>query len=375
VKVQKQKKLTEQSLVIDIGTASGSAGITRTGKHYTPELSHLVHVPIGSGSETAREALLSHLDEACKTLLEQFAKETVKRVHVVVSAPWHEARIKTITSHTDKAVVISEKTVLKAIQQYKDEKPALTGNKDAEAVAMQVKVHGYSTYLKKPVSGKDLEVNFFESEVVSDVETTITKHVQKVFPHAVISFHTFPLVSSVALRSLSEETSFTIVDVAGEVTEVSIVYEDGLRHLASFPTGYNTIARTMVETKSTLADIHSRLSLYARNELSDTEQDQFEKKFISAFAEWIKEFDATMKSACEAVPIPQKLFLISDKESLGWLKKGIESSNNFSVTVTPVGAPMIQNHLELGEGATYDVFLSLSTLFFHTYKQALIGEV
>jgi len=364
----------EKTLLIDIGTATVSGAVMTEGKGGAPRLHSVMRTPLVSGSETARAALSGRLEPALAELLGKFSKETPKRVRVVLASPWYEAAIRTITSRSEKEVSISDRSVLKAVEQYKNEKPPRSGNVDIEALAVQVQVNGYHSHLVKSVTGKDIAINFYESETDSETEKHLRRAIEKIFPHAHISYHTFPLVASVALRSLLNETSFAFVDVAGEMTEIAIIYEDGIHHLSSIPIGYYTIARAFGSKKSAVADSLSKLALYGREELSSVETGKAAEGFEKAFVPWREAFEKALRAASETVPIPQKLFLVTDREQMLWLKKGIVAKNPFSLSVVEVNAPLIQNAVELGEAASYDPFLALSALFFHTYHRALIGE-
>lgn len=365
---------TNQSLIIDVGTAFLSSGLLGKSKTGTPRLENLERSALGNGSDTSRDALIGTVEEALKGILVKYQTKKISHVHVVLAAPWYEAHIKTINSHADKAVSISERTVGRAVEQYKQEAPPKPGNIDVEAVAVEVRVNGYPTEVHEPVQGQDLRINFYESETSEAIAKKITDRIHAVFPHVAISFHTFPLVSLVALRSLTSESSFAIADVAGEMTEVSVVHEDCLVHLGSFPIGYYTIARAVGEGKDNIADALSRLEVFGRNELSNQETGVMGEQFTKAFTAWREAFQKTVREASEVAPIPQRLFLITDREHTLWIRRGVEAENTFSMGVETVSAPYVQNHLELGEGATYDIFLSLSALFFHTYHSALIGE-
>ena len=369
-----KKHATKKTLIVDIGTAVVSAGLVTESKHNAPLVFKVERVPVGMGAELSADALLTHTGSALKTLFEKFAKEGPKEIRIILGAPWHESRIRTVASGAEKATAISEKTILKAVTDYKNEKPPATGQTDVEAVAVAVAVNGYGTRLAKPVMGKRLKVNVYESEVDLSLEKHIRESVQKFFPHAALSYNTFPLVATVALRGISSETSFIIVDCAGEMTEVAILHEDSVQHLSSFPLGYYSIARALPPKGTPVGDSLSRLALYVREELSAPEQAKVDEQFVKAFEAWKEAFEEVLHKASETTPIPQTVFLISDKEQLAWIKKGFEASNTFALTIRPVTAPMVQNIVEIGEQATYDIFLSLGALFFHIASRELIGE-
>lgn len=369
------KKHKDTMLIIDIGTATVSAALVVLSPRAAPRLEMMARLPLISGSETARAALGSRLEPAVTELLGKFVKTSPRHVRVVLAAPWFAGAIRTITSSFEKDAPISERVVQRLLERYRNEKPARSGNVDIEALAVQVKVNGYPTELAHAVSGRELAVNFYESETDAATERSIRRAAERAFPHASISYHTFPLVATVALRTLLNETSFALVDIAGEVTEIAVVHGDGIQHLSSFPVGYFTLARSFGGKKDAVGDALSRLALFGRGELSEAEAPRAEKAFEKAFAAWLEPFEVALKGASDTVPIPQKLFLISDREHVPWLKKGLSAHNTFAVSLEEIGAPMVQNMVALGDNTgPYDVFLSLEALFFHTYKAALIGE-
>lgn len=368
-----EKVRKDSTLIIDIGTAVIAGGLySRTPRHGA-RISSVKQLSIGSGTFSDRESLVTGLDVSLKTLVEMFAKERVSRVRVVLAAPWHTAQARTVTSVHEETVPVSEKSIIDIVHKHRDEQPPATGAVDIEAVATQVRVNGYHTRLTRPVAGKEVEVNLYESEVDPEIEKRVQSAVWKVFPNAEVSFTTFPLAAVVALRNLSREDSFTIVDCSGEMTEVAVVHEGGIGALVSFPIGYYGVART-VAGDGAPADALSRLSLFARGELSEAEQARVEAAFTSALEPWVKKLEESMRTAANAVPIPRTLYLLSSKESLPWLAKGLVEKSLLGVSVTPVSVPMIQNALEIGEGDTYDVFLSLDALFFHIHHPELFGE-
>lgn len=373
---KKTKKIkTEGMLIIDIGTASVGAAFVKEGPHDAPLLEHVVRTPIGTGSNSSRDALLTHTEEALKELLAQYSSHVPKDIHVVVSTPWHEAHIRTITSSSEKPTHISKRTALSAVQKYQNEKPPVEGNVDVEAVAIQVQVNGYSTSLRRTVSGKEISINLYESEMSASIHKKFLSIVETIFPNSAIAFNTFPLVAATSLRTVTEQTGFIIADVTGEATEVAIVYNDGVRHIGSFPVGYYSIARSVsIPESEGVADAMSRLALLARGELAAEEEQRINKAFNESFLAWSNGLKEIISVASEKIPIPRLLYLLSDKEPLTWIRKGAEEQNPYHLHVIPFGAPEIQNFLEVGENAHYDVFLSLSALFFHIANQELIGE-
>lgn len=364
-------KNQKETLLIDIGSAAVSGALLDTHKNGLPQIGAVSRVPIGSGTKATREALEPKMFEALKKLLEQY-KTHKGVVRVVLGSPWHNARIRVVSSHSKKAKVVTEKTIEKTVEKYQDEKPPASGNVDLEAVAVQVMVNGYNTAVKHPVRGTSLKINLYESEISSGLYKKITDTFGSVLPHNRISFSTFPMVALASLRQITDEESFVFVDVSGELTDVGVVYEDGLHYLASFPTGYLSIARDV--GGDSVGDASSRLSLMIRNELSVDEEAIINQQFQKSFATWITSFEEVVKNASEKIPVPHSVFVMSGKEPLRWIKKGFDEQNTLNMKARPVEASSVQRHVALGEGGSFDVFLALSALFFHTGEDDVIGE-
>lgn len=369
-----KKQKTLSTLIIDIGTASVGAALVSEGSTSIPLLAQVRRIPIGTGSESSRQALLQTAESALKTLLDAYAATPVRNVKAVVAAPWHEARIRTLVSKTERLAPVTKKTLTRAVTRYQDEKPPKSGNVDVEAVALHVQVNGYGTGLARQVMGTRLDINLYESEMSGDIQKRFWSRIESAFPNADISFHTFPLVALIALRSLLAETSFMAIDIAGEMTELSVMHNDTLRHLASFPIGYHTLARELSDDPQAIGDAMSRLTLWARDELDGAPAATLGEAFSRAFSKWQTAFDEVLRAASEHSPIPYPLYMISEKAPLSWFRKGLFEHNTFGVNPVPVDSALLQMHLQIAEGGLYDVFLGLAALFFHTQKTELVGE-
>lgn len=359
-------------LVIDVGSASvGAAVASVSHKHKTLLLEKVTRVPIGAGSKETRDQLQKQTTAALTEILKQYT-ENYSEVHVVLAAPWHDARIRTIHSKTEKPAPVSEKSVERMVEQYKNEAPPASGNVDVEAVAVQVQVNSYTTSLAQPVTGTHTRVNLYESEMSAALQKEFADTVGTHTHDAPIAFHTFPLVSGAALRAAMLETSFVFIDIGGEVTELGVMHSDGIHFLGSIPIGYWTLVRTMGAEK--VGDTRSRLTLLTKDELSPQETSAVAETFKQAFTPWITEFEDMLKEASALVPVPRSVFIMSDTEPAGWFKKGLADYGTMSLAPTLVTNATVQRFVEIGDGGTFDPFLALEALFFHMGEREVVGE-
>ena len=366
-----EKSQKKEDLIIDIGSSTVSGGVLSTHSKGVPEISNVKRIQIGTGTKETKDALDLRMKEALANLLKEYKGHRGK-IRIVLSSPWHNANVRIVSSHSKKSVNISEKTIERTVLKYKDEKPPETGNVDVEAVAMQVKVNGYATSLKHPVEGTNMKINLYESEIPKSLHDSISDEVGKEFPNSKITFNTFPLVSGISIREITSEESFVYLDIGGEITDISVVYGDGLYYLASFPIGYQTILREIGGENT--GDTSSRLMLMAKGELSIDEEAVLAPQLEKTFSSWIENFENTIRASSGKVPIPRSAFLISDKNHLDWLAKEIDKKNTIQIKTIPVVSSLVQKHITLGENGSFDMFLSLSAIFFHIEEGELLGE-
>jgi len=366
------------SLILDIGSASLGACLTDRNKKDHPELSRVTRMPISKTASSGSGALQTALIETLKMLLAEYQKlGSLHSVRIILASPWYQSRLKTIFSKSDKPVRITHATVLHTVNNYRAKKekedPLPAGQTAIESVITQAYVNGYQSLIEKPLLGTTLKIELYESAADSAFLKLVTDAIHGVFHDARISFHSFPLVSFVVLRSLRSEEGFTFLDIGGEVTDFAIVHKDGLRFLGSFPRGSKNLLSEIANGKSE-SETASRLSLYVRGELSADEGASFAAGFSKAASLWNTDYEKMLEEAMKDVPIPSATFLIADKEELEWYKKAIEIHDSklfpmHPITLTP---NFFQTAIRLGDGGLYDGFLSLEALFFHTEQKELI---
>ncbi|MES2135166.1 MAG: hypothetical protein V4449_02940 [Patescibacteria group bacterium] len=362
-------------LILDIGSASVGVCVATFTKGQKPLVTHTKRVPIRTDSAEALGGIQALALEALKKNLENIPHTSKPEViHVVFAAPWYASEIKIVVSESDKVLKIGRATVTHAIsgQRAQDAKEIRQGRCAVESAVTQIYVNGYPTALHNPVRGKQLRVHLYESEVDVAFVEAITEIVRHSVPHVPLRFHTFPFLAFATLRALSNEENFTFVDVGGEITDVGVVNRGGLNVMQSFPKGARSLARTIAGTGS-LADAISRLTLFARDELSPQESEVFSKLFSTVATSWNEDYGRIQESVLKVTPMPRKTFLMADGEALAWFQKVFSArADMLQAELTLVTPHFFEEHVTLGEGGEYDSFLSLEVLFFAMKKEDLV---
>ncbi|MEK9176815.1 MAG: cell division protein FtsA [Patescibacteria group bacterium] len=367
----------ERELIVDIGSASIGACLAETHRKGKPTLVKVIRVPVKPAAKEAPADLKSRVEETLKALFAEFHKAAKpKRIRIVLASPWYESHVHSIVSKSERPIHISHGTIARAVRSPREKTPATAGQgkEKLESVVTQIYVNGYQTTLARAVDGTTMQVELYESTADQSLTHAIREIARGVLPGAKLTFHSFPLVTFSVLRALRDEEAFTFIDIGGEVTDLAIVHADGLRFLASFPRGTRALTEDVGkpgEARETGAP--TRLSLYARGELSVEEASALKPAFDKAAASWNAELHKAFDVAVSETPIPRATFITADQEELQWFQKVLESAQGeFPTRIIPVTPAFFQSAIELGEDATYDAFLSLEAIFFHIEKKELL---
>ena len=326
-------------------------------------------MPIGTGSVETRENIVALTMQGISELLKEY--QTLGRpgiVRVVLASPWYTAKIRSISSKAPKPVKVNRASIGKSIQDLREKNTDAVGpgGRRIESVVTQVYVNGYPTTLERTVMGSTLRIHLYESDADSAFLDGVLTTVTKMYPGVKVSFHSFPLLTYAVLRDIRDEENFTFLDIGGEVTDVAVVHRNSLRYLASFPKGSLFLVRSAGDGKN-IADSASRLSLYAKGELSTEESSLFAKKFADALAPWNADYEKTIETAMVETAIPQTTFLATDKDELIWFMKALESVKGiFPIRSVPMTPDFFQGSIQLGESGMYDSFLSIGALYFES---------
>ncbi len=353
------------TLLVDIGSASVGACIAENAEGNIV-VSHVKRVSLVnvSGQNTAGITALA-LD-ALKKCLAGFERVSpaARSAHAVLAAPWYSARLKTISIAPERPVRMDKGTVEKALHDYQEQhvEDLLAGTRRMESSVSQAYVNGYPTALLEPVMGKDLTLNVYESEADAVFLAGIEEAIRAAFAGVQTTFHSFPYAAFAVFRAYRDEQSFIIVDVGGEITDIAIVNRDGLFFLGSFPLGTLTLLRS-IAGQGSIADAASRLSLYARSELSAEEEATFGALFVKARQAWSGEYRKLLENAVLEAPVPNTTFLIADKEELKWFERVLtEAESPFPIRPIIVTPDFFQSVVSLGQEGSYESFLSIAAL-------------
>jgi len=237
---------------------------------------------------------------------------------------------------------------------------------------MKTVLNGYT--VDNPLNQKirELEMNVFISisplEIIKKIEYTIGRY----FNPEEIKFSSFAFASFCTIRDMfSHNENFILVDVGGEITDISVIKKDVLRESVSFPMGYNFIIREFSkELNCTLDEAKSFISLYKDGHMEKEINEKFGPIIDKLKSEWRKKFEESLFNISNNISIPSNIFLTAEKDFEAFFKEIIktEEINQYILTeskfkVISLNTKELHGLVTFNENVDRDQFITLESIY------------
>lgn len=378
----KRTKTIHPVVIFDIGSASVGGAVVFFDKE-VPRITYNTRVQLPFQEIAEEKRLLPQIEEILAQVANDIQKKGLQpkqgqyvipqEIVCVFSSLWSNTESTKVSfEHKEKFVVtesIMDKLLVQIHESKKEEK------KDEEIVVEEIVVssilNGYPTQSPLGKEVQNIEVTFLESTITKELHTKIQDVVHKVFsPDIPLLLRSFTLVAFSVTRDTFEDIKdFLLVDVTGEITDITVVRDSILGDTLSFPYGKNTIVRDIVKkNKSVPEDVMARIKIAFTNDESKMKGDIFEeeKKWTEMFGKACEELSSITN------PLPKNVFLIVDTDYKKWFSSMIEKIDFRQFTATQEAFHV--NYL-IGEqsdgvyvlenGAILDNFLIIDSLFYN----------
>lgn len=360
--------MKQSTLVLDIDSASVGACVLDFLD--TPHISAVTRLPIGTGTTRSPELLIKNLRESLTTLVADYVTQypQVSQVAVILASPWFAASVRSLTTKSEKPVKVSRASVRTMVDEFRSKNPPSAGRVILEALPITVEVNGYRTRVQNPVHGTTLAVTFYESFTDESLYTMVRDVVHGSYAKADVLWHTMPLAYAETLLRLSDEDHATVLDVGGEVTDVVALSHQRIAYVGSIPIGAKTIARAVGGKKDApLADALSRLSMFARAELTQKEMQTISATLTEAARDWHTQYRSVLDEAGNTVPLSHRVFVVGERDELPWFTQIISSAESHGQRPVPtiVEHSFLSGLVTYGDKGIFDSSLVLDALFFH----------
>lgn len=378
----KSKNKEKLFLVFDIGSGSVGGAMVKTTDSPLPTIIKSNRVDIKSSDNVKLEDLFS---ETIKTLEEvsnniyQSKLGAPEKIFCVLSSPWYISETRIIKTRRDNPFVFTKELAnelfLKEISSltnfYRNKYDNKDGNPEIiENYIMSVTTNGYPCANPIGVKTNSIEMNMVVSISPKMFIDKITNSISKSYPHIKITFSSFAIASFMAVMDqYPDSNSYILLDIAGEITDVSIVIDGAFKNSLSFPCGKNTLFRKIAQDlKVEQRDIEELFNLYITNTLENKKSQKSELVFKSAEEFWSKSFREAILGLNQTFTLPDTIFLTADDIIKPWFSNILSKEENlkFMITghewkITTLDGPSFLNKCKVSSGGC-DPFLMIEAI-------------
>lgn len=359
-KKEHKNELKKSVLLVDIGSASVSTALVII----EDKKSTLV------ATESNDIAILSNLTygqfekEMHKSLATSLSKilnkipGSIDAVNVCLASPWYDSQVRTAKLLRNTPFVVSKtilddmiKRELKAFEEEQIKTKKISGDsvRSVESQTIRATLNGYETHEPIGLNAKQLELTIFLS-VASEHTIKRTEEIIKRVYEAPVTFSTFLSMTYLVARDFfPHQDNYMLMDIGGEVTDISFVKQNGLQQSFSFPMGKNFILRRLsVGLQRTIAESETLWALHNEAKTTGAVYEACNRILIAAKKEWQVAFQQALYSASKDLGVPDVILLSVDDSISFWFSDAIKNE---------------QFHQNTLAGKEFKVFFMNSSLF------------
>jgi len=316
-------KKDELVLLFDIGSSSVGGALFYMGENGVPKIIYSIREPVILEKEVHLDRLLFLTIEALKTVANNICMKGLgapNRIFCTLASPWYASQTRVIKYNEDKPFIFTTKLADELIQKemilFEEEHVKdynLTGNKvtSIELKNMKISLNGYDTLSPFNQKVENVEITIFasvaEEQILNRIEDNILRH----FRCENIRFSSFLLSSFAVVRNtFVNQDNFLLVNIGGEVTDISMIKKDVLRESISFPMGHNFIIRGVAnELSIDLGEAQSLISTYKDGHMSYNASLNSGAVIENLKNDWLKNFQEFLSHLTNDVSIPSTIFI------------------------------------------------------------------
>ncbi|MEJ0002269.1 MAG: hypothetical protein WDN09_03840 [bacterium] len=378
------KKKDEIALVFDVGSSSVGAALFLMQSSGAPKILFSLREQIPLQEELDFDAYLASTMRAFETVAQKVSvagKGAPTKIFCTLAGLWTASQTKTVKYKNDMPFIFNKKLadslMDKEITVFEKEHVERLKHSDnkvrpIEFKNMKTMLNGYPTANPLNQKAKDLEMHIFISlaneQILGHIEESVFRH----FHSKEVKFASFLMSSFAVARDMFvHQDNFLLVDIGGEITDISMIKKDVLQESRSFPIGRNFIIRGVArELKCSLAEAQSFISLYKDGHAAESTERILEPVLTRLKAEWLASFQEALANLSNDISIPATIFITIDGEFVEFFSSTIknEQFNQYTLTeskfrVIFLGTEALHGIAEFDPAALRDAFLIIESIY------------
>jgi len=308
-----------------------------------------------------------------------------EEIFCVLSSPWHVSQTRAIRLQKNAPFVFSSKLAFELIEKeisffeeeyiekYKQEASAV---RSIEFKNIKTMLNGYESISPINQKTKELEMTIYISISSDKFLKKIEEAVRTRFHFKKIRFSSFTLSSFAVVRDIyAHKEDFILIDIDGEMTDITMVKKNILRESISFPLGTNSFARGIaLSSGSSIAEAESLVSLLKDAHAEESVERKNGPVLNKLKQDWLHKFQESLSNLSNDISVPSTIYLCVDKGMANLFSEIIknEQFNQYTLTeskfeVIFLEAEVFHGMVLFEGGVERDPFLISSSIYINRF--------
>lgn len=382
-----KKVKSELAVVFDVGSSSVGGALFLIQSNKIPKILFSVREQIPISQELNPDDLLASTIKTLKLvagIIRMKGLGVPKKIYCILSSPWYASQTRIIKLERNTPFVftakLAENLTEKEVALFQEEY-AMRGHSGDRVRAIELKnmkilLNGYVTHVPQNQKAKDIEMTMFLSVSEETFLTKVEEAIKAHFHVEEIKFSSFVMSSFAVARDMFvNKESFLLVNVGGEVTDISMIKKDAIKESISFPAGRNFILRSIAnDINDTISVAKSYLSLYKDGHMANTAPKKVENAINKVKSSWLKKFQESISNLTNDISIPSTVFITVDSELVDFFSEIIktEEFNQYTLTeskfrVVFLGVQALHGIALFDREASRDPFLIIECIYINNF--------
>ncbi|MBI4059680.1 hypothetical protein HY406_01295 [Candidatus Giovannonibacteria bacterium] len=335
-------------LVIDVGTASVNALWVRAARSSQPEIVFSSRAGLRLLENPDFRSMWRYVKEALLGVIAALKREQKRipfdLVFVVFSSPWYVSQTRIVKMERLEPFTVSQKLFddmiseeLELFRARSQEKFALSSENISvmERAIMKTSLNGYPVPGPLKKKTRQLELALYASLARKELLEDLENFLEQQFGRVGVKMNSSPLAFFGVLKDMvGPEEGFLLVDIGGEITEISLIQHGIIEEVLTFARGGHFIVRRLASSLGVgLEEALSLLKSKSRGDLKNSLDQKISKVLEEGGEEWFRLFFEALGDLGKSRPLPQTLVLVGGASGLEVLRKQTESDKLSRFTI------------------------------------------
>jgi len=351
-------------LVFDVGSSSVGGALFLVQESGIPKIVFTVHEPIVLQKTLNVDKFLVSTLKSLEIVVGKVYGARLggpEEIFCILSSPWRISETRVIRLEKNVPFLFNTKIADSLIQKEITlfEEKYVAKYDDAKSLVRSIEFKNIKTMLngyemQNPLNQKvkEIEMNIFISISPEQVLKKIEEMIGKCFHIKDIKFCSSTLAAFAVVRDMyPHDENFLLMDIGGEVTEISMAKKNILRESISFPLGLNFMIRGVSSSlHSPVSEAKSLISLFKDGHAAELIAKKLGSVLDKLKKEWLKSFQESLANLSNDISVPSTIYLIVDKEMADFFSDVIKNEQFNQYTLTESKFEIVILDIEVFQG-------------------------